>query len=169
MSKQQKRIDPRQMALDFDNRIDVYAALKEEIMGGAPVADKCVETHEEACIQVAAAIKTAIRHSGMSREQLVDAINGYFGWDQEKGKAGKRLSLHMLNHYLSKPVQYQIPAFYIFAVQAVTQSLEPVRAFAEAAGARVISGDEVRHMTMGKLDATILEMQKLKRELRCQR
>jgi len=169
MSKHQKKIDSRQMTLDFDSRIDAYAALKEEILNKAPVADKCVETHEEACIQMAAAIKTAIRHSGMSREQLVDAINGYFGWDQANGKPGKQLSIHMLNHYLSKPVQYPIPAFYVFAVQAVTQSLEPVRAFAEAAGARVISGDEVRHMTMGKLDATILEMQKLKRELRCQR
>ncbi|MBW2621651.1 MAG: hypothetical protein JRD68_01975 [Deltaproteobacteria bacterium] len=32
----------------------------------------------------------------------------------------KPLTIHMLNHYLSKPAQYPLPAFYLYAVQAIT-------------------------------------------------
>lgn len=162
MSKGGKRIDPDQLAFDFDRKINVYRVLKEEILEARP-APKSFESHEEACIQIAAALKKAIRASGLSREDVVDGINDYFGWS---GNQKKRLSIHMLNHYLSKPVPYPIPAFYIYAIQHITKSLEPARDLAEAEDARVISGDEVRHMTMGKLDETILEMQRLKRELR---
>ncbi|HUU40435.1 MAG TPA: hypothetical protein VMW42_05810, partial [Desulfatiglandales bacterium] len=112
--------------------------------------------------------KRAIKQSGLSREQVVDAINEYFGWSTEAiGKnARKPLSIHIFNHYLSKPTQYPIPSFYIYAIQHVTGSLEPCISFTAAEDAKVISGDEVRQMTIGKLDETILEMQRLKKELR---
>jgi len=162
MAKKGKRIDPNQLSFDFDQKIAQYQALKTEILEGKDRAPaKQVESHEEICIQIAAAIKRSIRFSGLSREQMVDEINLYFGWT---GK--KTLSIHMLNHYLSKPAQYPIPAFYIFAIQSITGSLEPTMTIADAEDAQVISGDEVRQMKMGKLDETILELQRLKKDLR---
>lgn len=163
MSKKRKRIDPNQLSFDFDKKIDEYRTLKEEILEeGHKPSEKAFESYEEVCIQIAASIKKAIHSSGLSREQVVDEINRYFGWSDEK----KSLSIHMFNHYLSKPVRYPIPTFYIYAIQHITKSLEPTRALAEAEDAKVISGDEVRQMAMGKLDETILQMQRLKRELR---
>jgi hypothetical protein len=144
----------------FDARIEQYRDLKEEILKGEP--PKPIESFEEACIEIAASIKRAIRQTDMSREQVVDSINKYFGWTEK----ARKLSIHMFNHYLSKPVQYPIPAFYIFAIQHITGSLEPTKAFAEPEDGKVISGDEVRQMALGKLDETILEMQRLKKELR---
>lgn len=163
-SKRKKKIDPNQLGFDFEGRIEIYQKAKEEILEACakPQPARSFEGQAEACIEVAAAIKKAIRHTKMSREQVVDAINQYFG----KCEAGKTLSIHMFNHYLSKPAEYPIPTFYIFAIQHVTGSLEPARALAEAMDARVISGAEVRQMALGKLDETISEMQRLKRELK---
>jgi len=165
MSKKRKKVDPNQLSFDFDHKIEQYRELKEEILQGSEASTTHCE-FEEACIEIAAAIKRAIRQSGLSREQMVDAINDYFGWPKEDTKRGKHLSIHMFNHYLSKPSEYPIPTYYIYAIQRITGSLEPVKALAEAEGARVISGDEVRQMALGKLDEMILEMQKLKKELR---
>ena len=169
MSKRKKKIDPNQLSFDFDRKIEQYRELKEEILQGEPQASADDCEFEEACIEIAAAVKRAIRQSGLSREQMVDAINDYFGWPKEETRKGKRLSIHMLNHYLSKPAEYPIPAFYIFAIQRITGSLEPIEALADAEGARVISGDEVRQMALGKLDEMILEMQRMKKELRAKR
>lgn len=174
MFKKEKRVDLVQLALNLDRQVEEFRGMKE-ILKERP-AEK-LNGYEEACIQIAASIKMAIRISGLSREHVVDDINRYFGWptieEYQKLKelrkikqATKHLSIHMLNHYLSKPVAYPIPAYLIYPIQKITKSLEPCRALAEAEDARVISGDEVRHMTMGKLDETILEMQRLKRELR---
>ena len=163
MAKKKKRIDPNQLSFVFDQQIEAYTNLKTELLSSKPNPTKNIETYEEACIEIAAAIKRSLRKTNMSREQLVDAINDYFGWT---GPGGKQNSIHMLNHYLSKPVEYPIPAFYLFAIQRITGSLECTKILAEAEDARVISKDEVRQWALGKLDETILEMQKLKKELR---
>ena len=34
--------------------------------------------------------------------------------------------------FLSKPAEYPMPAFYLFAIQRITESLEPARCLAEA-------------------------------------
>lgn len=162
MSKSRKKLDSRQLNFDFERRIDEYTQLRSQILEAPSIPRRCAETWEEACIEVAAAAKRAIRASGLSRDQVVDLVNQHFGWTGSKSRS---LSLHMLNHYLSKPARYPIPAAYIFALQRVTNNLELCRALAEAAGARVISGDQVRQAALGKLDETILEMQQLKREL----
>ena len=72
----------------------------------------------------------------------------------------------MFNHYLSKPAEYRLPAYYLFAIQRITESLEPAQCLAEAEDAKVISKGEVRQWALGKLDETIVEMQRLKKELR---
>ena len=121
-----------------------------------------VESYEEACIEIAATVKAALRSTDMSREQLVDAVNAYFGASDGCWK----LSIHMLNHYLSKPTEYPISAAMIFAIQHITGSLETISALARAEHARVISGEEVRKLAIGKLDDAIAEMQRLKKEFR---
>lgn len=120
--------------------------------------------YREGCIKIATAIKRAIRQSGMRREEVVNAINRYFGWNEANKR--KSLSFHMFNHYLSKPVEYPIPVIYLVAIQRITGSLEPITAMAEIEGARVISGDEVRILALGKLEDAIQEMQKQKRNFR---
>ena len=167
MSKRTKRIDPNQLSFCFNQKIDEYTALKEEIIT-SPTA-RPVHTHsfEEACIEMAAAVKRAIRNTNLSREQMVDAINDYFGWGE--GGSGKQLSIHMFNHFLSKPAEYPMPAYLLFAVQRITESLEPAQCLAEAEDAKVISKGEVRQWALGKLDETIVEMQRLKKELRLKR
>lgn len=167
MSRRKKIIDTNQLRFDFDKKIDEYRDLKEEILVSSespPV--KNFESYEEACIELAASVKRAIRQRGLSREQMVDAVNDYFGWPKGEAPKGKNLSIHMFNHYLSKPARYPMPAYLIFAIQRITNSLEPTKTLAETEDAKVISGDEVRQMALGKLDDTIIEMQRLKRELR---
>lgn len=161
MSKRKKSLDSRQLRFDFDRRIDEYRDLKTEIL--TREQPKTNHTYQEACIEIAAALKRMQRKSDLSRQQIVDRINDYFGWAP---KSTKKLTIHMFNHYLSKPVQYPIPSFYIFAFQRVTESLGLCQAFAEAEGAQVISGDEKRALTLGKIDENILELQRLKKELR---
>ncbi|HPL62960.1 MAG TPA: hypothetical protein PK587_04250 [Syntrophales bacterium] len=158
MSKRRTKIDRNQPSLfDFDTPIQEYETLRVKLIEG-PARPKRVENYEEACIEIAATVKTALRASQKSREQLVDEINAYFG--------GRRLSIHMLNHYLSKPSEYPIPAVLIFAIQHITGSLETISRLAQAEDARVISGEEVRKLAIGKLDDAIAEMQRLKKEFR---
>ena len=145
------------------NRLDTAQYLKSDLLSNNCPAN-VIESHEEACIEIAASIKRALRSSGLSRDQLVDAINKYFGWAETGTK--KQLTIHMLNHYLSKPAEYPIPASLIFAIQHITRSLGIAGTFAEAEGGRVITRDEIRELAIGKLDDSILEMQRLKRELR---
>lgn len=164
MAHRKKRIDPGQASFDFDSTITAYRNLKDELLSNTNNDSGTVlESYDEACIEVAASVKRMLRHSGMSREQLVDAINDYFGWPDGTKRP---LSIHMLNHYLSKPVEYPLPAAMIFAVQHCLGSLDVSGTFAEAEGGRVITRDEIRELAIGKLDDTILEMQRLKRELR---
>jgi len=165
MSKRKKRIDPNQLSFVFDQKIEEYATLKDEIVN-TPSQPPQTQSFEEACIEMAAAVKHAIRNTNLSREQMVDAINEYFGWPSIPPSTGKNLSIYMFNHYLSKPAEYPMPAFYLFAIQRITESLEPARCLAEAEEAKVISKGEVRQWALGKLDETIVEMQRLKKELR---
>ena len=162
MSKKKDFSDPRQKKLDFYSKIEAYQGLKEEILDDLSKKKplKQIENYAEACIEIAAGIKRALKTSGLSREQVVDGINDYFG------DTKKHLSIHIFNHFLSKPAEYPVPAAYLFAIQHITNSLEPIRTFAETLDAQVISGAEVRELALGKLDEYITQMQKLKRELK---
>ncbi|MCE5265698.1 MAG: hypothetical protein LLG97_19490 [Deltaproteobacteria bacterium] len=160
MSKKQKRLDTNQAVLDFDAPIQQYENLRAKLLS-SPDVPKHIDSYEEACIEIAATVNTARRAAGLSREQMVDAINAYFG----PGNAW-RLSIHMLNHYLTKPTKYPMPAAMIYAVQHVTGSLGTIAALANAEDGRVIDKDDVRELALGKLDNAISEMQRLKKEFR---
>lgn len=161
MSKKQKRIDTNQAALDFDGPIQQYETLRVKLLS-SPEPSRHIDSFEEACIEIAATVKSAMRVSGLSRDEMVDAINAYFGATAK----GWRLSIHMFNHYLSKPTKYPMPAALIFAVQHVTRCLDTIAALAKAEDGRVIDKDDVRELALGKLDHAIVEMQRLKKEFR---
>ena len=72
----------------------------------------------------------------------------------------------MLNNYLSKPIEYPIPAYYLYAIHRITGSLLPAEVIVSAEGARVATGAEIRQMTLGKLEESISEMQRLRKELK---
>ena len=176
MSKSKRKID-RQARFDFEDRLETFVAAKREILEacGQPRPQNRLESAEEACIEIAAAIKRAIRQTSLSREQVVDRINRFFGWPTaEKAESAKskrspgsrHLSYHMMNHYLSKPVQYPIPTFYLYAIVEVTGSLEPLAALAEPTGARVISEEEAKLMALGKIETAIAEMTRLRKEIK---
>lgn len=168
--------DPNQMTFNFmfEEKVDAYISAKQEIlevMDAEPRPSQPIENEFEACVEIAAAVKQAIRPTGMSREQLVDAINAYFGRSEEGAASDpptcrKPLTIHMLNNYLSKPTEYPIPSYYLYAIHHVTGSLAPADAIVAAEGAKVASGTELRQMTLGKLEESIAEMQRLKKELK---
>jgi len=161
MSRKLKKIDTNQTTLDFDAPLHEYEDLRVKLLAG-PEKQRQIESYEEACIEIAASVKSDMRSSGLGREEMVDAINAYFG---ATGK-GWLLSIHMFNHYLSKPTKYPMPAALIFGVQHVTRSLGTISLLARAEDGRVIDKDDVRELALGKLDHAIAEMQRLKKEFR---
>lgn len=165
MTKRGKFLDPCQPCLDFDQPIEAYTQLRDQLAQAPPAPLEAKESrYEEYCVEIAVAVKKAIRGSGLSREQVVDEINDFFGWPKHDGR--KAFTIHMLNNHLCKPTEYPIPIPLIHAVHRVTGSLEPLTAMAEMEGARIITGDEVRKLALGKIDDAIIELQRLKRSFR---
>lgn len=170
-----RKDDPNQIQFefDFDQRVDNYIQATQQIQEAiaSPPHTERIECEFEASVEIAAAIKRAIRDSGMSREQTVDAINSYFGRSKEAAEndpPGSRnpLSIHMLNNYLSKPAEYPIPAYYLYAIHHITGSLEPAATIVAAEGGKIATGEELRQMALGKLEENIAEMQRLKKQLK---
>ena len=169
ISRSQQAANAGQLSI-FD-AIDTYVASREEIVEqcNKPTENREIASEAEDCIEIAAAIKKAIRQSGMSREQVCDALNIYWGRSDagyKEGTCAKPLSYEIFNHYLSKPVEYPIKAYFLFAIHRVTQSLEPARAIVAAEGAEVASKEDIAMMALGKLEKNISEMQLLKRQLK---
>jgi len=165
--------NPDQLSLDFTARVDGYEEIKSRLIEAAsePAHPVSVESEMEACIEIAVAIKRTLRESGMSRDQLVDGINAYFGRTEEgaqkdPAECRKPLTIHGLNNHLSKPCDYPIPAYYLYAIHHVTGIVEPGATIVAAEGAQVATAEEVRLLQLGRLDETIAEMQKLKKQLK---
>lgn len=174
MSKKDNKIDTNQLALDFSAQVDAFVEAKADLFEAAcrrPAATAAGENEMEACIEIAAAVKRTLRESGMSREQLVDGINAYFGRTDAGAEADppicrKPLTIHMLNNYLSKPCEYPLPAYYLYAIHHVTGILEPAATIVAAEGAQVATAEEIGLLQLGKLEQTLDEMRRLRRELR---
>lgn len=167
MTKLRKKLDTRQGAFDFDQPIEAYTQLRDQLIKAAPAPIEANEfRYEEYCMEIAVAAKRAIAASGMKRERVVDKINDFFGWPKNDGR--KSLTIHMLNNHLCKPTEYPIPTPLIHAISRVTGSKEPLATMAEMEGGQFIAGDEVRKLALGKIDDAIQEMQKLKRSFRTQ-
>lgn len=173
MTRKSPWIDPGQLPLDFAAQVEEYVEVKVDLYEAAkevPVAHTA-ENEMEACIEIAAAIKRTVRECGLSREQMVDGINAYFGRSDEGAEADppgcrRPLTIHMLNNYLSKPCEYPIPAYYLYAIHHVTGIIEPGATIIAAAGGQVATAEEVRLLQLGKLEQTLDEMRRLRSELR---
>lgn len=180
MSKTAKKMDPRQRQFEFsfEERVDQYIDKRieieneiEEVVSRGPKQLRAAENEFERCIEQAAAVKRAIRSSGLSREQVVDGINEYFGRTEEGAKADpptcrNPLTINYFQKYLTKPHEAPIPFYYIEAIQYVCDSLEPAKELVAPAGAQVISGPETRQLTLGKIEENLLQMRKLRKEIR---
>ncbi len=174
MSRRSQKIDTHQMQFDFefgqqvDRYIETKIQIEDAIEKGPPSAE--FENEFEVGVEIAAAAKRAVREWGGSRDQLVDEINRFFGRCEE-GVAAEPptcrnpMTIHMLNNYLSKPNDYPIPAYLIVAIQSITGLMYPAETIVGYEGAKVATGAELRQMTLGKLEESISEMRRLKREL----
>ena len=163
MAKCRKFIDTLQESLDFESPIEAYVQLREALVSAAPPAhDNHPGNYEEYCNEIAVAVKKAIRHSNLSRDQVVDAVNEFFRWPKD-GDGRERLTVNMLNNYLCRPDSYNMPIPYMHAIQRVTGSLEPIITLAEMEGAQIVTGDEIRKLSLGKIDDAIMELQRLKK------
>jgi hypothetical protein len=163
-----------QLPFDFDALVDEYIEVKADLIEAArepALPHHGAENEMEACIEIAAAIKRTLRESGMSREQLVDGINAYFGRSEEAADLDpptcrKPLTIHMLNNYLSKPCEYPIPAYFLYAIHHVTGIIEPGATIVAAAGGQVATAEEIRLLQLGKLEETLDQLRRLRSELR---
>lgn len=68
MSKKGKIIDTKQAAFDFDAPLKEYEALRVKLTAAPEITQQC-ESFAEGCIAIAATVKSALRSSGMSRDQ----------------------------------------------------------------------------------------------------
>ncbi|MCF8112795.1 MAG: hypothetical protein K9K21_02960 [Desulfotignum sp.] len=179
MSKRKEKIDPNQMEFDWDfpskleKVLHARMELQDRVAAGPPKRHQ-TENEFDLCVLLAAGVKRAITDSCLSREQVVDAINQYFGRNPEDavkndGTCRNPLTIHMFNKYLSKPAECPIPAYYLFAIHHVTKSLEPARVLVDAEDARIATGSEIRQLALGKLEEHIVEINRLKKEIKCQK
>lgn len=162
-----------QLPFDFDRLVDEYIEVKTDLVEAAKERPEPqgAESEMEACIEIAAAIKRTVREAGISREQLVDGINAYFGRtddgaEKDPPECRKPLTIHMLNNYLSKPCEYPIPAYYLYAIHQVTGIIEPAATIVAAAGGQVATAEEIRLLQLGKLEQTLDELRRLRSELK---
>lgn len=168
------KVPENQLPFDFDRLVEEYIEVKSDLVEAAREPahpHHGAENEMEACIEIAAAIKRTLRESKLSRELLVDGINEYFGRSDESAEADppacrKPLTIHMLNNYLSKPCEYPIPAYYLYAIHHVTGIIEPAATIVAAAGGQVATAEEIRLLQLGKLEQTLDELRRLRSELR---
>jgi len=173
MSRKTAPIDPAQIPFDWSAQVDELMETKIGLFraAAAPAPVACSAANEfEDCIEIAVAIKRTLRESGLSREQLVDGINAYFGRTDQGAEADppacrRPLTIHMFNNYLSKPCEYPIPAYFLFAIQAVTGIIEPAATIVAAAGGQVATAEEVKLLQLGRLEQAQNEMRRLRKEL----
>jgi hypothetical protein len=130
------------------------------------------EYFDEDCIELAAAVKCAIRDCGKSRLEMVDAVNRHYGWpttsevEAMTERPADHLSLHMFNHYLSKPTEYRMPGGMLFAIIRITGSLTPLAGMAECVGGDVVTRAERDDLILGKAEQAQYELSQLTRRIK---
>jgi hypothetical protein len=119
MSKRCKKIDPNQKTFEFifKEKIDRYIESKNEILDAIDNVPPPMQIEDEfeACIEIAAAIKRALRTTNMSRPQIVDKINDYFGRSKKGASQEPRTCRKPLS--LKKIVKCLSPFFPFFLSQ----------------------------------------------------
>ena len=169
--------NPNQMLLDlkFKKRFTSFVESNRELQEAIefPHNEYLEGNDKAACYAVASGIKKMIKASGLTPEGMVDEINKYFcrsakALKPKKGESPACLPLltpAYFTKYLSKPIEARIPAYYIFAVQAICNSLDLSKLFTEAMGGEVINADESRQLKIAKLQETQRRARELEKEL----
>ncbi len=166
--------NPNQMLLDlkFKKRFTSFVESTNELQ------EKIESTDNEyldgndiaACFAVVRAIKKMMKEAGFSVEQMVDEINNYFcrsakGLKEYPPACLKLLTVPYFKKYLSKPSEARIPAYYVFAIQAICDSLDLSKLFTEPMGGDVINADESRQLKIAKLQEAQRRAKELEKEL----
>jgi hypothetical protein len=161
-------VDERQLGLDFSLQVEVFvdaARSMLELKQAPPPHDPDIETEAELYVEIAGACKAAIRESGKSREQILDAINSQFHKVDGDPAGKKPLTINMFNNYLSKPTENRIPVWLLYGIAAVTGSLKPFRPLVAGLGGKIITSVEETELLLGKLEQHIRDGATLKRQL----
>jgi hypothetical protein len=154
--------DKRQMLLPFEYKERVKELMHQHDEIGRALNDvvdqgpesACGENEEELCNEVAAALKSDLRDSGMSREELLDKLNAFLGRTEDgykKNKGKKPLTINMLNNYMSKPSTYPLPSHFQYAFNKIFGSFRIQNTIVGAMKAQVISGEDIRRLTLMKI------------------
>ena len=169
------KVDPNQLDLNlkWNHRVKSYLKSSQQLYES--ISEQPNHEHFEgddysACYMTADAIKEQIKLSGLSIDNVVDGINAYFGRTQERWKKKsptcfKPLSVEMFRNYLTKPTKYKLPAYYLLAINNVTNSLRILDKYAGAEGGSVVDNEESRMLAFAKLQKNNREGKLLEKEL----
>jgi len=166
-----KKYDPNQLSLDLDFKQTVATTAKAIQKSLAPNTAAFLRHNDiGVCHVISGTIKAAIQSSGMSREELVDRINGYFcrtsaGANANPPECLRPLTKAQLDNYLSNPAKYRLPAYYLYAVCHVLNTLEPIRGIAASMGAEVISKEDSLLLSWAKLQRAMAAGKAMEKEL----
>ncbi len=164
-----------QLDFSFDRQVDEYVEKRMELRDAlASLLNKQAwesVSEFELCIEIAAEVGRMIRRSGLSREQIVDRVNEYFertesGVKEDPPTCRNVLTIHMLNNYIGKPDKYPIQAYMVVALQHICGELSVTQAMVDPEGGKVVTAEESRLLTLGKLEDNISELHRLRRELK---
>ena len=94
--------------------------------------------------QVIAALKTALRHAGKSREQIADEMTLYTGDD---------ITADMINTWLAESKKkHRFPLEYLPAFRRATDNLDVLNVASQACGAFTLRGPDALRADIRKLD-----------------
>jgi hypothetical protein len=136
MSNRQKKADtaaPGQLSL-FE------AVIRQEMAAqAAPIAGSLNVKH-----QVIAALSSALRHAGKSREQIADEMTLY---------TGELITVDMINAWVcSSKKKHRFPLEYLPAFRKATDNLEALNVTSRACGAFTLRGPDALRADIRKLD-----------------
>jgi hypothetical protein len=158
--------DERQMSL-FSEEMERFAEATRGLMDEQkpkPMPDGITE--DALYMQIAAACKQAIEESGLSRAQVLDAVNAYLKRPGNGDSESKRpITINMFNHFLSKPTEYPMRTSVMQAICKVTGSTRPYELLVMDLGGVVVTEEELAYLQLGKLHWFTRESHKVKRLL----
>lgn len=110
--------------------------------------------------RVKAAMREAIRESGLSREEIVERMASLATRDGLRGGRGTTITLANLDAWVGETKDNQIPVHLLTIFCRVTRNLGVIEALAAPLGATVIGRRDRRLLEVAKIDE---ESKKLKR------
>lgn len=166
------KFDPNQLSLDLDFKQTIATTAKAIQKSLAPKTTAFLRHNDiGVCHVISGTIKAAIQASGMSRDELVDRINGYFcrttaGASADPPECLRPLTKAQMDNYLSNPAKYRLPAYYLYAICHVLDTLEPIKGIAASMGGEVISKEDSLLLSWAKLQRAMEAGKAMEKELK---